>query len=159
MATYALDEAPQDYRGDAPKVYPLIPEDTILEATLLEIKEEEKPFKDDDGLPVVKLAWTFQVVHDGLERKVWGETGRDFVQHPDCKFFTWTQEILGTELPRGFAIDTDNLIGEKCRLVIGVRSYIPKGKTEEDRKHVNFVADVMRARGSAPAVALEEDPF
>lgn len=164
MPTYALGDAPEDYKGDVRKPFTLIPEGEILAAKIVEIKEDVKPFTNDDGSPVVKLAWTFQTEYDNQERKVWGETGTDFVVHPDCKVYSWTQEALGTELPKGFVLNTDHLIGLPVRVVMGQRTYTKKNETTP--RTVNFVADLMRAKGAttaaapaAAAVPADESPF
>lgn len=159
MPNYSLGTAPEDYKGDAPKSFPLIPEDTTLVATITEIKEDVKPFNDrETGLPVVKLAWTFQTAFDDQERKVWGETNLDFFEHPDCRLYSWTQEALGTELPNGFVLNTDALIGQDVRVIMGVRSYVKNGET--DKRYVNYVKDVMRARSAmGAATQVAADPF
>jgi hypothetical protein len=165
MPKLALGDAPNDYRGDGPKQYPLIDEDTVLVATITNVTEDVKPFKDrETDQYVVKLAWTFQAEHDGQERRLWGETGVEFVEHPDCRTYAWAQEAFGQTLPKGFVLDTDDLISQQVRIVVGIRTYTKKG--ESTPRSTNYVKDVMRARSAmgepVPAAAADsfgDDPF
>lgn len=155
MATFTLQEPSGSNDGEK-RVYTLIPDDVELEAEVKKIEAKTKPFTDDDGNPVVKLEWTFKIIggeHDG--RQIWGETGSKFVKHADCKLYAWSAEVFGAELPDGFTLDTDNLIGEQCRIVTGHRTYTKKGDTEPTT--VNNVSQVKRRK--TQGAAGFEDPF
>lgn len=159
MATFTLEEAQAGETGDdgERKPFTLIPEDEILECEVFEIKGPvDKPYTDDDGNAVKKMEFTFKVL-DGefKDRRVWGETSPAFVNHSNCKLYAWTQEILSTELPAGFSLNTDNLLKLKCRVVVGQRSYTKKGDTEKTT--VNFAKDIIRSK--TPANAGFSDPF
>lgn len=161
MPNYTAAEAPEGYTGDF-KPFTLIPDDTTLEARLVSVEEDTKPFNDDDGNPVVKLQWTFSTEYEGQERKAWGETNIDFVAHPDCRFYAWVQELVGADLPAGFTVNTDDLIGNECRITLGQRTYTPKsGPNKGNKKTTNYVRDVMRSRAAMASVTSEvtDEPF
>ena len=164
MSTYSSTDAPEGYTGNVPKVYPLIDEDTVLEATVLEVKDKVMPFNDrETGQPVVKVAFTFAVTYDDDDgRKVWGEVWPEFYHHPDCQLHAWTQEILGADLPPEFVLNTDDLVGLTCRVIVGINRYTRK--SDGVKKENNYVKDVLRS--STPATAsvgagapAYEDPF
>lgn len=139
-----------------------MPDDTIVSAVVSSVKVQEKPWIDEDtGQKVKKVVFKFQVDdadsdHDG--QTVFGETPVRFNNHPDCKLANWAREILASELPVGFRLDTDSLQGQRCRIVVGLREYQKDGET----KQINFIKDVMRSRDAMAAAnaggALDE-PF
>lgn len=167
MQTFTAVPPPEGYKGDVIE-RPLIPDGTVLPARVLEVVQKAKgpagrPFLD----PVTKqeiqeLSWKFEVEYEGQNIWVWGDTGVDFIQHPDCRFFSWVQAIFGTELPAGFVVDLSHLVGEALSLEVGQRSYVKKGETEADRKYVNFARDVLpKGATSAPAPPAipADEPF
>lgn len=179
MPVYESKPTPEGYTGNSSKPFALIPEDTVLDAEVGAVKDDIKPFNkkddkgNDTGIPVVKPTFTFLTSFDGQDRKVWGETWPEFYPHPDCQLWSWTKEILGVDnLDPDFVLDTDDLVGLKCRVTMGVRSYwsnkglppkedgTPAEKTE---RFVNFVKDVQRAStasvGAGSAAAKYDDPF
>ena len=154
--------------------FTIIPEDTVLEAELLEMNRKLMPYKNDDGDDVYKVEFTFRVVEDGeyKNRRVWGNTSTAFVNHPDCRLYSWVKALLGVEdLPGGFAFRPKDLLGSKARVVIGIRKYTPRNSTEE--KAVNFVSELAPSRAlvraaapapapapaPVPASATDEEPF
>lgn len=138
MPTFELEES--DYAGP-------IEDDTIKTAEVTKVSIETKKYreeKDDPDSPFVKKV-VFKFVlrdddgpHDGTN--LYGETGTRFTNHPDCKLKNWSQEILAAEFPAGYKLDTDVLVGQQCRVVIGHRTYDKDGETKDH----NFVKDVMR---------------
>jgi hypothetical protein len=135
-----------------------IDDDEILPARVVGIKERIKPFKDDDGNEIKRVEFAFVIEtpegsHDG--QKLWGDTSTVFSNNPNCKLFAWSQEILGQELPGGYALDTDTLVGQNCRVIVGLRKYEKDGK-EQTR---NFVKDVVRPAGSNLGSADNVAPF
>lgn len=158
--------------GDAApkKQYDKIPAGTWLDAEVLAVDEVEKPYKDDDGNPVKKVEFTFGVQWNGDDRKVWGETSTKWVYHSGCKLRQWSQEIFATDLPEEFVLNTDHLVGEKCQILVGLRTWEAGSKDGRswDAGSKNFVEDVKRAGSNAvaPVTAAEpkrdepyEDPF
>jgi hypothetical protein len=73
----------------------------------------------------------------------------------NCKLRAWSQEILNTQLEAGFVLDTDMLVGQRCRIVVGVKEYEKDGQT----KVRNFVRDVMRPSGGGVFGSADEEPF
>ncbi len=166
MPTYTLEAPTEGVNADGEvqqkKTFEIIEDGTWVDAKVLKIEEVEKPYKDDDGVPVRKVEFTFGFSWEGQDRKCWGETSTNFVFHPGCKLRNWAQEILVAELPEEFVLNTDHLETQPCRIQLGVRSWdTPKSKGSK-----NFVEDVMRPRGAdlsstAPKAetSFMEDPF
>lgn len=136
--------------------FPLIPDNTMVEAEFVALKKVEKPFKDDNGVPVVKVEFRFRITDDGpyKNQNVWGETSTNFVNHPDCRMTNWVKGILGVaDLPKNFSFDPDTLVSNPATIVVGVRTW-------SDGSDHNFVADVIPSRTVALAMAsLDPEPF
>lgn len=136
-----------------------IEDGAMYTAQVRNIKLVEKPYKDDDGNPVKKIEFKFQLVsedaHDGDD--LWGETSTKFVLHPECKLKNWAEAILGQHLPAKFRLDTDDLLDRQCRIMVGKREYEKDG----EKKTRNFVRDVIPTREAMTAMkAVEADePF
>lgn len=152
------------------KKYDLIPDGTWVDAVVSKVEEQEKPYKDDNDEPVRKVVFTFDFPYGGEDRKAWGETSTKWVYHSGCKLRQWAQEIFATDLPEEFVLNTDHLEGEKCQILIGVRTWDAGSKNGRswDAGSKNFVQDVKRAgtNAVAPVTAAEpkkdepyEDPF
>jgi hypothetical protein len=154
MATFELEES--DFAG-------YIDDGEIKSATVASVKVVEKPYVDDEtGQKVKKVEFKFVINSDDAfdTQNLWGETGVRFNTHPDCKLRNWSSAILGTELASGFRLDTDHLVGNKCRIVIGLKEYEKDGQ----HKKRNFVSDVMpsaeaMAGMSYASSAGAEEPF
>jgi hypothetical protein len=129
-----------------------IPDDTVLVAEVVSIKEATKNFGEGD---VQRAEFKFIVRdpagdYDG--RWLWGDTPKSFTTDARCKLRLWVQEILGQELPPNFHLDTDELIGLTCRVAVGLRTYEKDG----EKVHKNFVTDVMRLKTDGTSY---EEPF
>lgn len=124
----------------------LIPDGSIFEAQCVAVKQITARFIDKEtGKAVEQMEFKFLVQEGDWEgTPVWGKTSLSFVDHPDCRLRNWSQEILATELPVGYQLDTDDLEGNFCRVVMGVREYEKNGEA----KQVNFVQDVLRSRSA-----------
>lgn len=161
MPTFELQESLlDDSGGDGErKAFQPIAEDTVIEATLAAVEVRPHPFfKDDNGDPEIKVNFEFHFEWDGNKaRKMWGDTPTTFTTHPDCKLRNWVQQLLGgNELPAGFKLNTDTLIGTKARIVVSYREWDDK-QNPGQKKWRNDVKDVMYSKASqAPAF---EDPF
>lgn len=162
MATFELEES--DFAG-------YIPDGSIKLARVVGVKVAEKPFKDDDGKPVHKVEFKFAIIDptgDFDGQNIWGETGTKFNTHPDCKLRNWSAAILGTELPVGYTLDTDLLMGHECRIAIELYEYEDKKAApdpdtgEKPTKQRNRVIDVFPtadAMASMSGAASGEEPF
>ncbi len=141
--------------------FPLLPEDSLHEAVVNSIKEQETKLKNDDGTPVVRMSFGFTVTAGDYQgSKIWGETGVKLATHPDCKLRNWLQELLGQPIAADMVIDTDDFIGNNCRILVGHRSWTDKETNELRTRH--FVKDVLRSRDVAvtPASAGSwDEPF
>lgn len=174
MPIYTLEapEGAEDVGSDEDrpkKKFTVIPEGTWVDAVVLAIDEVEKPYKDDDGIPVQKVEFTFGIAWEGEDRKAWGETSTKFVFHPGCKLRNWAQEILNAELPEHFVLNTDHLLNQKCQVRLGVRSWDAGSNESTGRSWAagskNFVDDVKRVgtesvtQAPAEKPAAYDDPF
>lgn len=165
MATFELEES--DFAG-------YIPDGTIKEARVVGVKVAKKPFTDDEGKDVHKVEFKFAVsdpdgIFDG--QNLWGETGTKFNTHPDCKLRNWSSAILGTELPVGYTLDTDLLIGHDCRISIELYEYEDKKAGvdpttgNKPMKQRNRVVDVFPTAAAMASMSSgapgfgDEEPF
>lgn len=126
-----------------------IPDGEILQAEVVKVGKQTKPWKDDDGNDVVRVNFEFRVTEEGpfFGRRVWGETPTTFSTHSDCKLRVWIQELLGEDdLPKGFNLKTSMVEGLPCRIAVAQRT------NQTTKKTTNFVADVIRA-ARTPAAA------
>lgn len=143
-------------KPDAPKEWDVIPGNTELEAEVLGIEERVKPFKDDRGNDVVKVNFSFKILSEGdyKNRRQFGETSTNFVDHPDCKLRAWVKAILGVDqLPEDFVLDTDDLLGMTVRIIVGNK---PKKNADGSPGVRDFVQDVLPIRGMSDAGTADE---
>jgi hypothetical protein len=136
-----------------------IDEGTQCLAQIVDIKLQEKPFKDKvTNEPVRRVNFRFRLItddeHDGTT--VFGDTSTTFNTHPECRLRAWSEAVLGRQLPANFELDTDMLLDQRCRVVIGKREFEKEGRTETR----NFVASVNPTRENQAALAAAyEEPF
>jgi hypothetical protein len=142
MAKFTLEEAP---------VFELIPEETILEAEVVNCEQRETPFwidvDDHSKGKQEEISFRFKVTEPGefFGRTLFGRTPPWFNTSPKCRLRIWTQEILGVdELAEGFEFDTDDLITMPVKIVIGHQT-IKKGKPDEEVR--DRVVDLIRMDG------------
>jgi len=144
VPTYELKE-------EADKV--ILDEGTIVNAEVVSIKLKDKV--SQAGKPYQQLLWTFAIQEPGQpydSQYIYGDTFPDFNTRSDCELRAWAQEIMATEFPPGFNLDTDVLVGMQCCVEVGFRIYEKNG----DTKSTNFVRDIMRSRSS---LSHAEEPF
>ena len=103
-----------------------IDDDTPMHGSCLSIALKEKPYKDDEGKPVMKFEFKFRLIdedgaHDG--EYLWGETSTLFNDHPKCRLSNWANAIMGEQLPPGYQLDTDELLDKECRVIVGYRTW------------------------------------
>lgn len=145
MATLTLEESD----------FVPLEEDDVYEAEVVAVTHKKENFQDKEtGKDVYKYEFKFLIddetsAWDG--KNIYGKTGEKFTTHPDCRLYQWVQEILGAQLEPGFEVDTDELIGNRCRIVIGIKEYEKDGQP----KTYTHVKDVMRRRGAMSG----EQPF
>jgi hypothetical protein len=140
-----------------------IPDDTMVNATLLGTQVKSKQYKDEPA-PVDRLVWKFRIEDPPyFDRYVWGETGVKLINHPNCKLFTWSQAVLGFDLPVGYQFDTDDLDRRPCRILIGAREGTNKRNEPQTYNYVEEVlpaaADATAPVGVAAGASDLEEPF
>lgn len=133
----------------------------FFSATIVNIKLEEKKYTDKEtGEKVKKVVFVAELedpaeTHTG--RKIYGETGVKLNTHPNNKLRNWAGAILGAELPAGYRLDTDDLIGKQCRVVVGYRTW---DKDNGEKGETNFISDIMPSSETAARMAeAEGEPF
>jgi hypothetical protein len=137
--------------------FSIIPDDTMVNATVLGTERKVVEFKDG---PTERMTWKFRIDDEPyLDRYVFGSTGTKIVNHPDCKIYTWAQATLNIlPLPVEYKFDQADLWNRSVRILIGVRDGKDR-KTGEDRQY-NYVEDVMPAGGGpATNVTAFDDDF
>ena len=129
-------------------------------AKVVNVRLLDKNYVDErTGEPVKKVGFTFRLTsddaHDGQE--VRGETSTRFNSHPGCKLKTWSEALLGHRLPPGYRLDTDDLVGLSCRVLITKTTKTING----EEKTWNGVSQVLPTGEAARKLAAEdaEEPF
>lgn len=103
-----------------------IPEDTIVRARLEELKVETFSWNDKrtgERKEAEKLIWWFEITEDGpqglwMSRRIKGETGAKLTNHPNNRFRAWSESLLGRDIPVGFQLSTEDLVGTACKITV-----------------------------------------
>lgn len=127
--------------------YDLIPENDQVNVMLEAVEENNFEW---DGDKVEKLRWKFTVLDEGpwQGKTLQGDTSINFTAHPSCKAYNWAVAITGHDFPPGTHFDTDEMVGMRCRVLIGHRT------TKQGRVFMK-VKEVMPPRSSG--VAAQQD--
>lgn len=111
-----------------------LPADIPLPAVLNEVKEERKQGTSRAGKPYDFTQWTWEFqIADGEYQgiKVWADTDAAFTNHPENRVRQYAEALLGAELELGMGLDTDDLIGLPCEIVVANETYEnAKGETK-----------------------------
>jgi hypothetical protein len=143
----------------------------VVDAEVVSCKTKEAPFNDDDGNPVIQVEFIFELPgytipgQDGgtYTRKVYGNTSTTFTTSSKCKLRAWVTEIMGVdELPPGYRLELDNLVGNPCKVVLSKKTYQDKKSPmladgTYPIKHSNRVTDVLRASSSVGVTTQQFD--
>lgn len=128
--------------------FPVIPENAVLAAEIVDCKERETMWDIDKEDPTKgkqrEVSFRFRITEDGdwYNRQVFGRTPTTFSTHPDCKLRVWVQEILDfDELPADFEFEPEDLVGMTTRVLIGNR---PKNNADGTVGKKEFVESVQR---------------
>jgi hypothetical protein len=91
-------------------------------ASVLNIEEVPSQYQDDDGKIKNQFQWDFVVTEEGpfKGRRIRSWTTTSFTAHPNCKAYMWSKAIMRKDFREGESFDTDELISQGCRLVIGL---------------------------------------
>ena len=102
--------------------YTLIPEGEVVAASVLNVEEVTSTFLDDDGNTKNQFQWDFVVTEEGpfKGQRVRSWTTTNFTAHPNCKAYMWSKAIMKRDFVEGEAFDTDDLVSQACRLVVGM---------------------------------------
>lgn len=146
MAELILEESTSDDDGEKTFEYVLIPENEVLEAEILEIKVQDSFFwvdVDDHSKGKDKeVSFKFNITEEGKFKNTWvfGSTSTIFNTHANCKLRLWTEEILGLDegLPVDFSLNTEDLEGQKVRVIIA-NYWSPKNNRTQHK-----VSDLQR---------------
>ncbi len=131
-----------------------IPDDTMLNATLLSTNVKMKQYRDEPA-PVERLVWKFRIEDPPFfDKYIWGETGVKLVSHPNCKLYTWAKAMMGIDLPVGYQFEEEDLWRRPCRVLVSARE--GKNKRGEDTTF-NQVEEVLPA--GPTATASDDDDF
>ena len=142
------------YQESVAPEYPVIEEYTTLDVEVELVEERDSIFRDDAGNIQRKVAFKFHVL-DGehKDRRLWGDTPTTWSSDERCKLRMWAQQIMGRTYAKGEPLNTDDLVGQRCRAVVGVRT------KKADGSKSNYVSDVLPAKGAAVGAAAYEEPF
>lgn len=114
----------------------LLPED-VYEAEVTNIEEKETKYGES-------LSWEFTLVGEGVEdTKVWGMTTTNLVNLDRCKLWNWIK-TLGLELEDDQELDTDELLGKPCRVL--VEKY--EGSDNIERNKVKEILSSKRSQNN-----------
>jgi hypothetical protein len=132
-----------------------IPEDTIVKATLQEVKEKLIEWKDratQEDRSKILWEWWFEVTDDTVAegkyrgRRLKGETDSKLTNHAGNRARNWAEALLGRELPVGAGIDTDeDLVGLSCTLTVRHREYEKNG----EKRIAEDIDEIMSSDGYA----------
>lgn len=129
-----------------------IPEDTIVRAKLLEIKDKtiewvDKQTKEKRSATLAQFWW--QVTEgEYRDRKVRLECDARITNHPNNRFRQVAESLLGRELPAGIEIDDEDLVGLSADISIAHETYEKNGEQRVAEK----VDEVMPISGMSDEV-------
>lgn len=108
MTTYTVEESD------------VLPEDTIFTVTLEELGEIERQKRDKPDEKFQKLKWKFRVESPDkfVGKTVYAETSPKLTVDDHNPFRRYAVALLAREIPLGMPIDTDDLVGLRCKLSV-----------------------------------------
>ena len=118
----------------------------VYEAEVLTIEQTEGEYGD-------QLKFTFGLLDEEVnKRTLFGWCSAKY--SPKSKLTAWTRAILGGEREGGF--DSDLLLGQRCRLTVGLRH-------GSDGLEHNTITDILPSKAGAPSSAPRctqpDDPY
>lgn len=132
--------------------FELIPENDQVNVMVTKVEPNTFTW---DGEEVHKLRWYFSVLDEGpwKGKDIQGDTSTNFTAHPSCKAYNWATSITGMEYPPGTDFDTDDLVGMKCRILVGHKVSKKSGNTFMTAK------DVMPPRAATVPAAPAQQAY
>ncbi len=97
-----------------------IPEEKFVRGRLVDLKKERVVPKDTTKDPFEKLLWWFEVTEQGLfhGRKIKGQTGVKFSNHPNNRARHWAEALLQRELGEGVSLSRSDLLQLACEFTV-----------------------------------------
>jgi hypothetical protein len=130
-----------------------LPKDVPLPAELTAVSVREIPYvKDGEKKTFTKWEWEFKITegeYAGL--RAWGDTDPRLTNHPDNKVRQWAETLRGREFEMGEGLDTDDLLGLPCTIVVD--NTIHTKKATGEKSYICPVVDVL------PSGIDSEPPF
>ena len=96
-----------------------LPKEEPLPAQLKSVTEKTITPRDTTKAPFTKWVWEFDITdgeYAGL--RAWGETEDRMTNHPNNRVRQWAETLLGTSFDLGDDLDTDDLLGLQCSIVV-----------------------------------------
>ncbi len=128
----------------------LIPENDQVNAMLTSVELNEFTYEGED---IKKMRWHFTVTDEGAwkGKDITGDTSLTFSAHPNCRAYSWAVAIAGRDYEVASEFDSDDLLGMRCRILIGHKTQKSSGRV------FMKVNDVMSPR-PVVAAGLSHDP-
>jgi hypothetical protein len=134
-----------------------LPEETFFRMRVTDIQTEDVPYTDKktgEAKSFRKMTWWFEVTEQGkyVGRSLKGElTGPNakLSSHPNNKFRQWAEAILDRDIPVGFQLSRDDLIGLQCKVSV---------RHEKGWKDPSQVFEVVDEVVPAGGFAFDEQP-
>jgi hypothetical protein len=140
-------------KGEAPKpegATRLIQPNEIVNVRLSAVERRDFQWEGEDRK---RLRWEFMVTDEGpwKGKMIWGETSTNYVAHPNCKAYNWAATFLGHQPDVSEGLDTDDLIGLPCRILI-------YHKTDGQGRTWMRAKEVLPPK-AAPVLGPQDAPF
>lgn len=117
-----------------------LPSGETFNAEVTAIDEKVLPFKTKDGDDVTRIEFTFRILDEPHNGKIIsGEVYPEFYISDRCQLRNWAQELLQAEIGDGFSLDTDMLVGKRCRILTAGRPYTNKEGNPAEYIHVGNI--------------------
>ena len=122
-----------------------------VNVVLAKVEENNFMYKEEE---IEKWRWHFTVLDEGVwqNETITGDTSTNFIAHPECKAYNWATAIAGHPFPVGYDFDSEELIGMRCRILIG-----HKPSKKSDMVFMTATAVMAPRAITAPIAAVPED--
>lgn len=134
--------------------FDLLEENDVVSARLASVEEHTFRWNEED---VEKFKWTFLITDpeagEWEGKEIFGDTSQAFTAHPNCKAYNWVKALTGKAYANGEELDTDDLLGLPCRVLIMHKP------DKQDRVWMR-VKEVLPAKAASRSVEVpSEAPF
>lgn len=113
--------------GEEGTPFVIVPEGMFVNAKVVSIEENEFVYGEKT---INNLKWKFEITESGPFEGyfVWDQTSPKFTIDPASKLYEWATAILGRTFDIGEQFDTDHLINQKCKIMVGHKKPDADGK-------------------------------